>query len=68
MTAIFTLFMGKMVLVVEIEQPLLMSGKPRLPRSVRSKCQSASLLCALKFRLDIRLPSLPLFDLMLLDA
>jgi hypothetical protein len=31
MTAIFTLFMGKTVLVVEIEQPLLMSGQQVFP-------------------------------------
>ncbi len=31
MTAIFTLFMGKMVLVVEIEQPLLMGGQQVFP-------------------------------------
>jgi hypothetical protein len=68
MTATFTLFMGKMMLVVEIKQPLLMGGKQIFPglRSLEMPVGKPSL--RVKIRLYKRLPGLPLLNFHFLDT
>ena len=68
MTAILAVCVGKMVLVVEIEQPLLMGCQQVFPGLRVLKMPVGEPSLRIEIRLKVRLPGLPLLNFHFLDA